>query len=286
MAVEAVDTRTADSEPALQVPGATHVSVLLNRGGKQTQTTDWLADEVPVSLVFNGLSHAVMLATPLDIEDMAIGFAFTEGFLQRRAELYGVEVETTPLGIEAQLEVSSACFARLKDRRRSLAGRTGCGLCGTESLEHVHLSPPPLRARPAVQASAIADALKAVQRFQVLQRSTGAVHAAAWCDLSGSVLLCREDVGRHNALDKVIGAMLVRQVDPSTGFLLVTSRASFEMVQKTAMAGVSMLIAISAATERAQRVATGAGVCLVGFARQSNFVAYTFPDRILFPRRG
>jgi FdhD protein len=267
--------------PFLQ-PGSASAPVLVHRGGATTTALDWLAEETPVALVFNGLSHAVMLATPLDLEDLALGFGLTEGLLAQRGELYGVEAEPTPRGIELRMEVSSACFARLKERRRSLAGRTGCGLCGSESLAQVQLPLPPLRARPRVAASAIARALRGLRRAQALQQTTGAVHAAAWCSREGEARLVREDIGRHNALDKVAGAMAAAGLDSATGFLAVTSRASFEMVQKAVMAGASMLVAVSAPTDLARRVAADAGLCLVGFAREDDFVVYTQPERVLF----
>jgi FdhD protein len=265
------------------LPGTAGASVLVHRGGTTTATLDWLAEETPVALVFNGLSHAVMLATPLDLEELALGFGLTEGVLAHRRKLYGVDVEPASQGIELRLEVSSACFARLKERRRSMAGRTGCGLCGSESLAQVCLPLPPLPARPGVAASAIARGLRGLRHAQALQQTTGAVHAAAWCSLDGDARLVREDIGRHNALDKVVGAMSEAGQNASAGFVAVTSRASFEMVQKAVMAGISMLVAVSAPTDLARRVADDAGVvCLVGFARDDDLVVYTHSDRVSF----
>jgi FdhD protein len=263
--------------------GALSAPVVAYRNGVATTATDWLAEEVPVAMVFNGLSHAVMLATPLDLEDLALGFGLSEGLLAHRGELYGVEVEPAEQGINLQLEVSSACFARLKERRRNLAGRTGCGLCGSESLEQVCLPLPPLAGSLSVPSWAIARALRALRQAQALQQTTGAVHAAAWCSPEGEALLVREDIGRHNALDKLIGAMVSARQDPTQGFLCVTSRASFEMVQKAVMAGVSTLVAVSAPTELARRIADRAGLCLVGFARGDDLVIYTQPGRVELP---
>jgi len=260
--------------------GARRVDVRVRRAGTVAQADDWLADEVPVALVLNGISHAVMLATPLDLEDFALGFGLTEGLLERPDELYGVEVVDDPAGLRVEMDVSSACFARLKDKRRSMAGRTGCGLCGTESLEQVE---PPLRAlapgAPPLSPPAIAAALRAMTSHQALQQRTGATHAAAWCALDGRVLLVREDVGRHNALDKLVGAMVEGRHDARDGFCCITSRASVEMVRKAVAAGITALVAVSAPTARAVDTARRAGLALAGFARHDELVLYADPDR-------
>jgi len=251
------------------------------RGGEAYAVQDWVADEVPVALEFNGISHAVMLATPLDLEDFALGFSLSEGILDHAHELYAVETGESELGITVRLQVSSAAFARLKQRRRTIAGRTGCGLCGTESLAHVSRELP-LLADPAgpLERQAIARAMLQVQSLQTLQQATGAVHAAAWCSADGEVQWLREDVGRHNALDKLIGALANNDVDASGGFIAVTSRASFEMVQKTAMAGVPLLAAVSAPTSFAVATAERARLTLVGFARKDDLAVYSHPGRL------
>jgi FdhD protein len=252
---------------------------LVLRGDRATTTRDWLADEVPVALVFNGGSHAVMLATPADLDDFALGFSITEGLLLDRDELRGVDIVETGEGIEVHLEVSSACEWRLRTRRRNLSGRTGCGLCGTESLSMVRRPLPALplvRLRPA----AIHAALEALRGHQPRHDLTGATHAAALCRLDGTIELVREDVGRHNALDKLIGAGLRERIDARQRFIAVTSRASFEMVQKTAMAGVGALAAVSAPTGLATDLARDSQMLLVGFARAGGMVAYTCPERL------
>ena len=251
------------------------------RGGEAYAVQDWVAEEVPVALEFNGISHAVMLATPLDLEDFALGFSLSEGILDHAHELYAVETGESELGITVRLQVSSAAFARLKQRRRTIAGRTGCGLCGTESLAHVSRELPVL-ADPAgpLERQAIARAMLQVQSLQTLQQATGAVHAAAWCSADGEVHWLREDVGRHNALDKLIGALANNDVDASGGFIAVTSRASFEMVQKTAMAGVPLLAAVSAPTSFAVATAERARLTLVGFARKDDLAVYSHPGRL------
>jgi len=264
----------------LQEDGAQRLEVRVRRDGAVTESQDWLADEVPVALIFNGISHAVMLATPLDLEDFALGFGLTEGLLERADELYGVEVQPDPAGVRVEMEVSSACFARLKDKRRSMAGRTGCGLCGTESLEQVE---PPLRplapATTLLSTAAIAAALRAMPGRQALQQRTGATHAAAWCGPDGQLRLVREDVGRHNALDKLVGAMVDAGLDPRDGFCCITSRASVEMVRKAVAVGITALVAVSAPTSRAVATARSAGLALAGFARRDDLVLYSEADR-------
>ena len=264
--------------------GAARLDVRVRRAGVVSESDDWLADEVPVALIFNDISHAVMLATPLELEDFALGFGLTEGLLERADELYGVDVLDDPAGMRVEMEVSSACFARLKNRRRSMAGRTGCGLCGTESLEQVEPPLAPLaRCTTPLSPPAIAAALRAMPAGQRLQQRTGATHAAAWCALDGTVLIVREDVGRHNALDKLVGAMVGAGVDPRDGFACITSRASVEMVRKAVAAGITALIAVSAPTARAVRTARTAGLALAGFARRDDLVLYADADRFGAP---
>ena len=261
--------------------GALSLPVRGVRAGREFAVQDWVADEVPVALEFNGVSHAVMLATPLDLEDFALGFSLSEGILDAPHELYAVEEERSELGITLHLQVASGPFARLKERRRTLTGRTGCGLCGTESLDHVARNLPVLGDKQAPWSrAAISRAMAQFCELQTLQQATGAVHAAAWCSAQGKVMWLREDVGRHNALDKLIGALATHGVDASTGFIAVTSRASFEMVQKTAMAGVSLLAAVSAPTSFAVATATRAHMTLAGFARQQDLVVYCHADRL------
>ncbi len=267
-------------DTAVDETGAQRLDVRVRRDGAVSDSQDWLADEVPVALIFNGISHAVMLATPLDLEDFALGFGLTEGLLARPDELYGVDVRPDPAGVRVEMEVSSACFARLKDKRRSMAGRTGCGLCGTESLEQVE---PPLRplvpCTVPLSPSAIAAALREMPSYQALQQRTGATHAAAWCTPDGTVRLVREDVGRHNALDKLVGAMVEAGIDVRDGFCCITSRASVEMVRKAVAAGITALIAVSAPTSRAVATARLAGLALAGFARRDDLVLYAHADR-------
>lgn len=266
---------------AVQLPGAASVQALACRAGVRHTVGDWVADEVPVALQYNGVSHAVMLATPLDLEDFALGFSLSEGIVDCAGDVHDVEPEETCQGIVLHVEVASRCLARLKERRRTLAGRTGCGLCGTESLEQA-LPRIEQRVAPlALEVHVLSRALREMRTLQALQSATGATHAAAWCDAGGQVQLLREDVGRHNALDKLIGAVARARRDATRGFFAVTSRASYEMVQKTVRAGVGVLAAISAPTALAVRSAEAAGLCLIGFARGSDWVAYSGTDRLI-----
>ncbi|MEO8297945.1 MAG: formate dehydrogenase accessory sulfurtransferase FdhD [Burkholderiales bacterium] len=258
--------------------GAALVAAQTLTDGNFAPTEQWVAEERPVALVYNGVSHAVMLASPLDLEDLALGFSLTEGIIESPAELLDFEQHDSDVGITLDLRVTLRCFMRLKERRRTLAGRTGCGLCGTESLDEAirpvrrTVSPPP------VGPAAVRRAMNDLGSSQVLQPSTGGTHAAAWCGLDGAVRLVREDVGRHNALDKLIGAMVRADLDPTAGFIVATSRASYEMVFKTATAGVGLLATISAPTALAVRTAQTAGLCLIGFARGTRGVVYSHGD--------
>jgi FdhD protein len=252
--------------------------------GKQVQAQDCLAEETPVALIYNGVSHAVMLATAQDLEDFALGFSLSEGIVQTAGELYGVEVRVQANGIELQCDIASERFMQLKDRRRTLAGKTGCGLCGAESLSQAMRYPQPLQSDVMFSATSIKRGLLAIQAQQLMQKETGATHASAFVLADGTVSIVREDVGRHNALDKLIGALhkaRMQQGQQFDGFIITTSRASFEMVQKTATAGVALLVAVSAPTGLAVRVAEQCGLTLVGFARQNRFVVYSHNQRIV-----
>lgn len=248
--------------------------------GLTTARLDDLAVETPVALVFNGISHVVMMATPMDLEDFALGFGMTEGLFESPKDLYGVEQIARPEGVELALEVSAACEWRLKERRRTLAGRTGCGLCGTDSLEQVRR---PLKAVESIKVpgKAVVLAEQELRQWQKLQQLTGATHAAAWVDVDGRIQSVREDVGRHNALDKLIGHLIKAGVDPSSGFICITSRASFEMVQKTISFGSGVLAAVSAPTALAVDLAKEFNLALAGYVRDGQFVTYSFSDRFL-----
>jgi FdhD protein len=257
------------------------VSVLRVRDGEQTITTDVIAVEVPVALEYNGISHVVMLASPADLENFALGFSLSEGIIQQVSELYACEVESTEAGWLVHLEIAAERFMLLKQRRRNLAGRTGCGLCGTESLEQVTRCTTSVSHRHHFTEAAIVNGMHSMQNLQPLQMQSGATHAAAWMTAQGQVDLVREDVGRHNALDKLIGVMAQQKQDFSEGVMLITSRASYEMVQKAAIMNVGVIAAISAPTSFAVELAERTGVTLIGFMRDRSYVIYTHADRVL-----
>lgn len=250
-------------------------------GEGATQAEDVIAEEVPVALVYNGLSHAVMLATPRELEDFALGFSLSEGIVADASELYEMEVVEHAGGTEVQMHLSGARFAALREHRRALAGRTGCGLCGIESLEQmVSRKVPNVSARGVVAAGALQRAQSELQAMQHLFNLTGAVHGAAWCRFDGSVELVREDVGRHNALDKLIGAIAAQGKAFDDGFVLMTSRASYEIVQKAAAVGIAVVAAVSAPTGMAVRIAQAAGLTLIGFTRGNRHSVYSHPQRV------
>ncbi|WP_265919262.1 formate dehydrogenase accessory sulfurtransferase FdhD [Cupriavidus nantongensis] len=271
-----------DPAAAEDAATATHSTFAVNRwrGGELMLGPDEVAEEVPVALEYNGISHAVMLATPADLEDFALGFSLSEGIVGSAREVYGIDIDTRAHGIAVQLEIASAAFMRLKDRRRALAGRTGCGLCGTESLEQVMRAPAPVLSTASFHTDVIQAAFVQLQLRQALQRHTGATHAAAWLRADGHVSLVREDVGRHNALDKLAGALARSGEDIAGGAVLVTSRASYEMVLKTAAIGAGVLAAVSAPTALAVRLAEQANITLAGFVRAGAHVVYAHPQRL------
>lgn len=259
-------------------------NVLRVQRGNHALAEDEVIEEVPVALVYNGISHAVMLASPADLEDFALGFSLGEGILAHRRELYDLELRHGCDGISIEMDIAPARFMALKERRRNLTGRTGCGLCGVDSLANVTRMPGGRLPSStwALSPEAVAEGLRQLPHWQALRQQTGSAHGAAWVDRLGNVLCLREDVGRHNALDKLVGA-LARQPEPrGDGFALITSRASYEMVQKAASAGIGTLVAVSAPTAMAIRQAEAAGILLVGFARTHQLVAYSCTDRIGF----
>ena len=265
------------------IAGARRVPVLRWRAHRLYELDDWVSEEVPVALEFNGISHAVMLATPCDLEDFALGFGISEGIFASAADLHGCDVVESGLGITVCMEVSSRSFNALKHRRRTLAGRTGCGVCGVESLAQVVRAVPAISSDIHFQAEAIAHAMRSMRARQNLNKLTGSMHAAAWCNAEGNVVVLREDVGRHNALDKLIGALASAGLAAEAGFIAVTSRASIEMVQKAATAGAALMAAISAPTQLAVNTAQLAGMTLVGLVRQDDLVMYAHPQRVVLP---
>jgi FdhD protein len=230
---------------------------------------DDLAEETPVAFEYNGISHAVMLATPADLEDFAVGFSLSEGIVARRRDIFDIAVIESEAGISLQIEIAGDTFARLKARRRSLAGRTGCGLCGVESLDQVRRELSPLPPTAAFPLDALHAGMRSLPEQQLVQQATGA----------GAISHVREDVGRHNALDKTLGALardgIDARIDASSDALIITSRASFEMVQKAVALGVGTLAAVSAPTAAAVRLADRLNLTLIGFLRQESCVTYS-----------
>ncbi len=239
-----------------------------------------LPEEVPVAVTCNGSTQAVMMATPADLEDFATGFAFTEGFATPD-QIHSIEVLPQEQGVEARLWIDEAQAERLGDRRRAMMGPVGCGLCGIDSLEQAVRDLPRL---PRGGAIAMADAARAPEELrghQPLHDLTHAVHAAGFWMPGQGIVAAREDVGRHNALDKLIGALLRGGTDPSTGAIVLTSRVSMEMVQKTVLAGCPILIAVSAPTTHALASAEAAGLTVAAFARGERLEVFSHPHRIL-----
>ena len=258
---------------------ATHA---VRRFPADTQETDVVAAEVPVALVFNGLSHAVMMATPHDLEAMALGFALSEGILDSVADCYGIEVQSSQTdagaACEVLLDVSSRCFNRLKERRRNLAGRTGCGVCGIDSLSALDLHPERMAAQPwaaQLQVGTVLRALNAMPALQQMNAACGSLHAAGWATPDGVLTDVLEDVGRHNALDKLLGQRAQAGLLAQPGFVVMSSRASYELVRKCARLHVAVLATISAPTGLAIQIAEAAGLQLWGLCRDARAVRYT-----------
>ncbi len=241
---------------------------------------DSIASEVPVALTYNRVSHVVMMATPADLEDFGLGFSLTEGLIGGVDDLQGIRIIPREGGIELAMTITQEWFDRLSTQRRNMAGRTGCGLCGAENIEQALRYPPPVDKTIEVSNGALQKAVTALNLHQPLQAVTGATHGAAWCNLEGEIVRLREDIGRHNALDKLVGNLFAQGFDPSGGFVLVSSRASYEMVYKAAAAGMELIMAVSAPTTLAVEFAQRSGVTLVGFARPGRHNIYTFKERI------
>lgn len=242
---------------------------------------DSLAEEVPVALVYNGISHVVMMASPKDLELFAIGFSLSEGIIEQPREIYGMDVVSACNGLEVQIELSSRRFMGLKERRRALAGRTGCGVCGVEQLNDIGRPVQPLPFTQTFNLAHLDRALMHLNDFQPIGQLTGCTHAAAWVMPSGELAGGHEDVGRHVALDKLLGRRATEGEEWRQGAALVSSRASYEMVQKSAMCGVEILFAVSAATTLAVDVAERCNLTLVGFCKPGRATIYTHPQRLI-----
>ena len=265
----------------ISAPTSAEVPVQRWKRGELTQTTDQVTEEVPVALVYHGVPHVVMLASPADLEDYAVGFTVSEGLVGDPREIQSVEVERGAESIEVRIGIAGERFAELLRRRRNLTGRSGCGLCGAETVEEAIRPPVKVGSGPRVTAADLHAALIQLESLQPINAQTGSIHAAAWVVPGKGIQLVREDVGRHNALDKVIGALVRAGIDVAAGYAVITSRASFEMVQKAAAAGITFMVAVSAPTAMAIRMAEQTGLTLVGFARRDQHVVYAHPERLM-----
>ena len=270
----------ADSAAAAALAVSSQVAVERWSDGTLAATTDLVAEEVPVALVYHDVPHVVMLATPADLEDYGVGFTLSEGLVARMDEIRGVEVTRGAGVADVHLSVAWERFTQLLQRRRNLAGRTGCGLCGAETAADAIRAPAPVPAGVTISAAQMHAAIEQLGTRQPINARTGSVHAAAWVLPQEGIQLVREDVGRHNALDKSIGALARAGADFSSGYMLITSRASYEMVQKCATLGISLLVALSAPTAFAVRLAEQTGLTLVAFARRDRHVVYANPWRL------
>lgn len=271
-----------DKDVAIDSPLQTTARSVWN-AGDVIEGLDQVATELPVALVFNGISHVVMMATPKELEDFALGFSLSEGIVSAPQQVLDIEQRSVSEGIELAITITGEAFAQLKNKRRNLTGRTGCGLCGAESLQQAKPVLEPVTSDIKISHQALQVAINNLQQHQhlhqYLQQQTGAVHAAIWCDTEGQLVLAREDVGRHNALDKLLGAMAKQNLNANLGFILVTSRASYEMVVKAARANVGILAAVSAPTSLAITLAEQSQIGLVGFSRPQRHVIYAEQHR-------
>ncbi|MET3663260.1 formate dehydrogenase accessory sulfurtransferase FdhD [Aquamicrobium ahrensii] len=263
-------------------PVVTATPRITHRAGAIAAADRMVPEETPIALSYGGTTHAVMMASPADFEDFALGFSITEGIVASAGEIDSVEVQDLGAGVDIQIRLRDVANTRFEARRRRLAGPVGCGLCGIESIEEA------MRSVDAVGASKliltpddVTSSVRLLSGLQPLHRQTGAVHAAGFYVPGKGVVAAREDVGRHNALDKLAGALSQRQVSGTDGAVVVTSRVSVEMVQKTAAIGASVIIAVSAPTALAIRTADAAGMTLVALVRGDDFDIFTHPDRVV-----
>jgi len=242
---------------------------------------EFVAEETPVAMTFNGISHAVMMTSPQDLEDFAYGFSISEGLVKTIDDIFSIEINQVDQGIELNIEISSEAFMKLKDRRKNLAGRTGCGICGSESLSQIFIeSENKISNNSLFDLNIIKRALEKFGDNQIIKNKTGSAHACSLFDSQGDILCTREDVGRHNALDKLIGFALKTNINLENTFLVISSRASFEMIQKASFIGCQLIVAISAPTALAVRLADNMNIILAGFAKNKVFNIYTHKKRL------
>jgi FdhD protein len=223
--------------------------------------------EAPISIEYNGIGYAVMMATPIDLEDYAVGFSLSEGLITQPNDILAIDAHKAELGWILRIQVPQENAEKVVTRARQRVSESSCGLCGMDNLEEVMRPLPPVTAHIAVADAVIFSALSALRSHQTLNANTGAAHAAAFCTPEGAIMMTREDVGRHNAMDKLIGALARADIDISSGFIVLTARCSLELVQKAILANCPMLVTISAATDLAIHKAETSGLRLVSLAR-------------------
>jgi FdhD protein len=243
-------------------------------GASGPEVTRAVAVEAPIQIVIGGAPFAVMMATPNDLEDFAYGFALTEQIAARVDDIRSVEIEPVEDGWKVKIALSGERLQAHLARGRAMSGRTGCGLCGIEDFSQMPSPRPPLQRQAPIAPDAIRTALSELEARQPLNQATRAVHAAAWCEQDGTIVLVREDVGRHNALDKAIGALARAGVAPGSGFFVITSRCSFEMVAKVAIFGSGTLVSVSAPTSLALERAQRFGVRVIAVARHDQAICF------------
>ncbi|WP_210165252.1 formate dehydrogenase accessory sulfurtransferase FdhD [Beijerinckia mobilis] len=283
------DDRQNSQPPVIKDPAAAPVEVMHRwpamiieaDGAVHTQPSFAIADETPINLIYNTIPYAVMMASAQDIEDFAMGFSLTEGIIPSRESVREIIVTEKDGGIEVRLHIAGQDFQHLlQSGRRAMVGRTGCGICGAETLDALVKPRPRLPKGKTIALTALRQALVALDQQQTLNNIVHMVHGAAWATHEGEIVLVREDVGRHNALDKLIGAGLRQGIDLSAGFCLITSRCSYEMAQKAITAGMPVLVAVSAPTSRALRLAEAMDLTVVALARRHQQILFTSPERI------
>ncbi len=277
-----MSSKDQEEEARLAPPAsAFDAACIAQRGMLSVETQRSVPEEIAVAFTYNGSTHAVMMATPCDLEDFAVGFSLTEGVIGAASDIDSLDMITTPLGIEIQMWLKEERATAYVTRKRSMAGPTGCGLCGVESLEAA-MRPLPQVSRPAwrLTPQSVVAAMESLDPAQTLNKATHAVHAAAfWTEAEGLVAL-REDVGRHNALDKLCGALIRSGRTAATGIIVMTSRVSIELIQKAARLDAPVLAAVSAPTAAAIRLAEQSGITLIGVARRQDFEIFTHPDKM------
>lgn len=261
------------------LPASRQLGVIEFATGSLGQTSRRLAEELPVAFEYNGFGYAVMMASPRDLEDFAVGFTLSEGLVTRVSDIVQIAHAKVDEGMIVRITLAPDAAAPLQERLRLRLVEGSCGLCGLENLEEVMRPLAPITTCPAIDAAAISRALGRLRDYQPLSQATGAMHGAAFCSASGDIVAIREDIGRHNALDKVIGHLRRNSIDPAIGFILLTARCSYELVEKTVRAGCPALVTISAPSDLAASRAVEAGLTLVALARSDSALVLNDPHR-------